>query len=243
MGVLDRFERGVERVVNGAFARAFKAQVQPVELASALRREADTTAAVVGPGRTLVPNAYTLELGPDDHERFESWADQLVGELTTSLTDHARGQRYSFPGPVSIALVRDDDLPTGVYRVRSARVRGGIAPGAPAIATAAHPVLDVDGRRYQLTERLTVIGRGSDCDVVIDDPGSSRRHAEIKVEAGRILIRDLGSTNGTIVDDQHLGGAVKVAELRDGGTVVIGRTTIGVTSRGAGAPQRADEDW
>lgn len=243
MGVLDRFERGVERVVNTAFARAFKSEVQPVELASALRREADTTAAVVGPDRTLVPNAYTIELGPGDHERLDAWVDQLTGELTTALTEHARGQRYSFPGPVSIQLVRDEELATGVFRVRSARVRGGIAPGTAATATVAHPVLDVDGKRYQLTERLTVIGRGADCDVVLDDPGASRRHAEIKVEAGRILIRDLGSTNGTTVDGERLGERVKVAELDDRSTVGIGRTTITVIARGAAAPARPDEEW
>ena len=66
MGVLDRFERRVESVVNGVFAKAFKSEVQPVELASALRREVDTTSAVVGPGRTLVPNAFTIDLGPTD---------------------------------------------------------------------------------------------------------------------------------------------------------------------------------
>jgi hypothetical protein len=241
--VLDRFERGVERVVNGAFARAFKSEVQPVELASALRREADTTAAVVGPDRTLVPNAYTIELGPSDHERLGSWADQLSGELSTALTDHARGQRYSFPGPVSIQLVRDDELATGVFRVRSARVRGGIAPGTAANATVAHPVLDVEGRRYQLTKRLTVIGRGSDCDVVLDDPGASRRHAEIKVDGGRILVRDLGSTNGTVVGGERLGERVKVAELDDGSDITIGRTTITVISRGSRASARPDEDW
>jgi len=243
VGVLDRFERGVERVVNGAFARAFKSEVQPVELASALRREADTTAAVVGQDRTLVPNAYTIELGPDDHGRLDSWADQLTAELATALTDHARSQRYSFPGPVTIQLVRDDELATGVFRVRSARVRGGIAPGTAATATVAHPVLDVDGRRYQLTQRLTVIGRGSDCDVVLDDPGASRRHAEVRVDAGRILIRDLGSTNGTIVDGERLGERVAVAELDDRSQVLIGRTTITVISRGASAAARPDDQW
>ena len=243
MGVLDRFERGVERVVNGAFARAFKSEVQPVELASALRREADTTAAVVGPDRTLVPNAYTVELGPSDHELLESWGDQLSGELTSALTDHARSQRYSFPGPVTIALSRDEDLATGVFRVRSARVRGGIAPGTTANATVSHPVLDIDGRLYQLTSNITSLGRDATCEVVLDDPGASRRHAEIKVDGERILVRDLGSTNGTLVDGQRLGDGSRVAQVGDGSTVSIGSTTITVHSRGAHARGAEDEAW
>ena len=243
MGVLDRFERGVERVVNGAFARAFKSEVQPVELASALRREADTTAAVVGPDRTLVPNAYTIELGPSDHERLDSWGEQLSGELSTALTDHARGQHYSFPGPVSIALERDEELATGVFRVRSARVRGGIAPGTTANASLSHPVLDVDGRRYQLTSKVTALGRDATCGVVLDDPGASRRHAELKVDGHRILVRDLGSTNGTVVDGRRLGPR-EVAEVADGSTVVIGQSTVTVHSRGAHAGRdEQDEQW
>ncbi|MDN5661819.1 MAG: DUF3662 domain-containing protein, partial [Brevibacterium aurantiacum] len=51
--MLDRFEKGLENVVNGAFAKAFRSQVEPVELAGALRREADNKAAVVSRGRTL----------------------------------------------------------------------------------------------------------------------------------------------------------------------------------------------
>jgi hypothetical protein len=228
VGVLDRFERGIERAVNGAFARAFKADVQPVELASALRREADTSAAVVARDRTLVPNAFTIELGPGDHERLAHWEDTLCEELADHVTDHAQSQRYAFVGPVSVRLVRDDTLDTGVFRVRSARVKGSIAPATAAVATASHPVLDVDGRRYQLTGAVTVLGRGSDADIVLDDAGVSRRHAEIRVEAGHAVVRDLGSTNGTYLDGER----ISRADLHDGATVVLGRTRIVFTSRG-----------
>lgn len=248
MGVLDRFERGVERVVNGAFARAFKSEVQPVELASALRRETDTTAAVVGPDRTLVPNAFTVELGPADHDRIASWSDQLAGELVESITEHARQQRYSFPGRVTVQFVRDDELDTGVFRVRSARVRGSIAPGARATATPDHPVLELDGRRYQLTSETTVLGRGSEADVVVDDPGVSRRHAEIRLVGGRAVLRDLGSTNGTVVDGRHLQGGGASARLSDGSTIQLGRTDVVFVSRSErsardGRDGGDEDDW
>jgi hypothetical protein len=241
--VLDRFERGVERVVNGAFAKAFKSEVQPVELASALRREVDTTAAVVGPGRTLVPNAFTIDLAPSDHERLSSWADDLAEELTTSVTEHARSQRYSFSGPVSIRFVREEELVTGVFRVRSARVRGAIAPATSAVATPAHPVLEVGGRSYQLTAERTVLGRGSECDVVIDDPGVSRRHAEVVRTGTRTTLHDLGSTNGTVVDGRRLDAATsRTALLEDGSTVVLGSTRITFVS-GAGRDGDAEQEW
>jgi hypothetical protein len=228
VGMLDRFERGIERAVNGAFARVFKSEVQPIELASALRREADTTAAVVARDRTLAPNAFVIELGAADHERIQHWDDTLAEELADSVTEHARQQRYAFVGPVSVRFERDEALDTGVFRVRSARIKGTVAPATGATATPNHPVLDVDGRRYQLTGAVTVLGRGSEADVVVDDPGVSRRHAEIRLDGGQAVIRDLGSTNGTFVDGERAG----TARVGEGSTITIGRTRITLSFTG-----------
>ncbi len=231
MGVLDKFERGVERAVQGVFAKAFKSEVQPVELASALRREADTSAAVVGRDRTLVPNAYLIALGNSDYERLESWEDALADELVDAVTAHARQQRYAFIGPVTVGFEVDDELDTGVFRVRGARVKGTVAPATAATATPSRPVLDVDGRRYQLTGAVTVLGRGSEADIVVDDPGVSRRHVEIRLDGGSAQLRDLGSTNGTFVD----GDRASSARLVDGSMITIGRTRIRFASRSENA--------
>jgi len=123
VGVLNRFEKGIERAVNGVFARAFRSEVQPVELASALKREADDNASVVGRNRTIAPNEYVIELGPTDHRRLAQWQDALGDELATVLNDHALQQRYAFVGPVSVRFERVDELDTGVFRVRSRTAR------------------------------------------------------------------------------------------------------------------------
>lgn len=223
MGVLDRFERRVERAVSGAFAKAFRSEVKPVELASALRNESDTCAAVVGRGRTLVPNAYRITLGRADHDRFVTWEDSLLAELTDSIAQHARQQRYAFVGPVSVEFAVDDSLDTGVFRVSSARVKGSVAPASTAaVATVSHPVLDIDGRRYQINTARTVLGRGTDCDIVLDDPGISRHHAEVVLDGAAASLRDLGSTNGSFVDGQR----VTTARLRHGSLITMGRTRI-----------------
>ena len=94
-----------------------------------------------------------------------------------------------------------------MFRVRGARVKGTVAPATAATATPPRPVLDVDGRRYQLTGAVTVLGRGSEADIVVDDPGVSRRHAEIRLDGGGAALRDLGSTNGTFVDGERASAA------------------------------------
>lgn len=120
MGLFDRVERRLESVVNGAFARAFKAEVQPVEIASAMRRAMDDRAAVVGEGRTLVPNVFTVELAASDFERLTSYEQLLADELMASVEEHAESQRYVPGGPIVVRFSTDDALETGVFRVRAA---------------------------------------------------------------------------------------------------------------------------
>ena len=123
MGILDRFEKGLENVVNGAFAKAFRSQVEPVELAGSLRREADNKAAVVSRGRTLTANHYSIELSPTDFDRLSGLENELRSDLRQVIGDHAVEQAYSFVGPVSVEFVEAEDLDTGMYRVVSSTQR------------------------------------------------------------------------------------------------------------------------
>ncbi len=223
MGILDKFEKGVERAVNSAFAKVSKGEVKPVEIASALRREVDDRAAVVGRDRTVVPNEFTVELSTADLERVDAWgAETLADELAANVTDHATRQRYAFVGPVTVSFLEDAELETGRFQVRSATVRGAVAPATSVSASPRHPMVDIDGQRYLLTGPVTVIGRGSDADIIVDDPGVSRRHLEIRVTADGVIASDLGSTNGLYVE----GHQVPAATLVDGNTLTIGRTQI-----------------
>lgn len=267
MGILDRVERRLERAVKAPFARVFKAEVQPVEIASNVRAAMDARAAVIGPGRTMVPNVFTVELAPSDYERLASFDTVLTRELEAAAEDHAVAQRYTPSGPLQVRLVRDDELETGLFRVRpttgSARqprqappqARSGSGPArqprqAPPPAEEHHPTrqlsvaqppaaerpaprphrpwLDVDGRRHELRSAVTVLGRDEAADVVVDDPGVSRRHAEVRLGHDgphlQLLVRDLDSTNGTYLNGEEVG----TEELRDGDRLTLGRTTVTV---------------
>jgi len=223
MGVLDRFEKGVENAVQTAFAKTFKSGVKPVELAAALKREADTRAAVVDRNRTVTPNEYSVSLAPTDLQTVAEWGEEaLEHELEDALQEHAVRQRYSFVGSVNVEFKEDESLATGRYAVVSRTTRGPVAPVTSRNPKSRHPLLDIDGQRYHLTGELTVIGRGTEADIVVDDSGVSRQHIRFEVTPHGTILTDLGSTNGTFVEDQR----INEATLLDGNAVTIGRTTI-----------------
>lgn len=119
MGVLKKFEQRLEGLVNGTFAKVFKSEVQPVEIAGALQRECDNNASIWNRDRTVVPNDFIVELSPHDHERLSPYSGQLGAELAGMVREYAEAQRYSFMGPLQVNLEKADDLDTGLYRVRS----------------------------------------------------------------------------------------------------------------------------
>ncbi|MFD9790912.1 FhaA domain-containing protein [Streptomyces sp. NPDC059070] len=289
MGVLKRFEQRLEGLVNGTFAKVFKSEVQPVEIAGALQRECDNNATIWNRERTVVPNDFIVELSAPDFERLSPYSGQLGDELSGLVRDYAKQQRYTFMGPIKVHLEKADDLDTGLYRVRSRTLasstdqqdlhsqqeqyggrpqgsarpapaappqspqgRGGYghppaaAPPMPAAPppggngagaragaerrpTAPGPMpgapvrrwIEINGTRHQISRPTLVLGRSTDADVRIDDPGVSRRHCEIRTGTPS-TIQDLGSTNGIVVDGQH----TTRATLRDGSRIVVGSTTI-----------------
>ncbi len=223
VGVLDKFEKGVERVVSGAFAKAFRSEVKPVEIASAIRRVMDERAAAVTRERTVVPNDFTVSLSEADLAQVQTWGeDALAEEMVTTATEHATRQRYTFVGPVTVVFELEPELSQGRFTVRSETIRGAVAPATVSTPSLRHPIIDIDGQRYLLTGSVTVIGRGSESDVIVDDPGVSRQHLEIRLTPDGVIATDLGSTNGTYVE----GHSITAATLVDGNTLTIGRTRI-----------------
>lgn len=213
MGILDNFERGLERAVNGAFAKTFRSGLQPVELTSALRKELDTKAAVVSRDRVLAPNRFVLRMSQADYARMRSMGAALTDELIDFVQKHARSQHYQFAGGISIELEEDAELSVGMLQVESENVKGDVAWT---------PVLDIDGRHYPLTHSRTVVGRGADADITVDDTGISRRHIMVTWDGQRAQVEDLGSTNGSKLDGQPL----KKAILEPESVITIGRTRI-----------------
>lgn len=245
MGLLDSLEQRLNQIVNGSFSKAFKSEVQPVELGAALQQEIDTRATQLN-GQLIVPNIFVIELSPADHERLAPYFDTLSTELGLLVNNYVTEQRYQIVDRVDVSFGLDQSFETGVFRVKStsgtpssptpapAQAQQPIVPGAPVVgvpiaqmtATVTPMLTDISGNEYRLTKSVTNIGRGSDADIQVADNGASRLHCAI-VLGSQVIVRDLGSTNGTSVD----GHRISEAELRDGSIIKIGNTTLTYKSR------------
>ncbi|PKW26912.1 FhaA domain-containing protein [Phycicoccus duodecadis] len=274
MGLLDRLEAGIERAVQGTFAKHLRAAVHPVEIASNIRRAMDDRA-VTSSGRAIVPNVFIVELSPGDFDRISPDMKNVEMDLVAAAEEHCEGQHYQPAGPIDIVFEEHDDLETGVFRLRPSKASrpratgmtgqeravrptpspgpaaAAAAPGAAAAAADAdgptrphdarnaaappprrrvnpadRPWLDVDGERYPLMGAMTILGRDDSADIILDDPGISRRHSELRVTTDGphfvTTVRDLGSTNGTFVNGER----ITTTHIDDGDRITVGRTSI-----------------
>jgi len=250
MSVLRNIESKLESLFEGVFGRAFRTNVQPVELARKLIKEMDDHKNV-SVSRVYVPNEYTIYLSPQDHEQFSSYEAQLRDELAEYLAEHARRESYVLLTPPQVQLEVDEDLDLGVFGIATRMVQKGKAAGEPEgqaepnatmiykpsaappqPTEAASPVdlgiqrqiavLTWDGDRHEISDRRVVLGRSKDADLQVTDPNVSRRHAELRQEGATYWLVDLDSTNGVEVK----GKRVKRLKLEDGTRFTIGSTEI-----------------
>jgi hypothetical protein len=249
MSVLRSIESKLESLFEGVFGRAFRTNVQPVELARKLVKEMDDHRNV-SVSRVYVPNEYSVYLAPGDREQFSTYEQQLCDELSDYLSEHARREKYVLLSPPKVVLETDEDLDVGVFGIATRMVQTSkkveapdipeVAPGATMVykptvqqpTEAASPVelgikreiatLSWAGTKREVTARRVVIGRSKDADIQVADPNVSRRHAEVRQEGATYWLIDLDSTNGV----ESKGKRVKRLKLEDGTTFTVGSTDI-----------------
>jgi hypothetical protein len=248
--VLRNIEQKIESLFEGAFGRAFRRNVQPVELARKLAKEMDDYK-MVSVSQVYAPNEYIVYLAPADRDQFESYEPALVKELEQYLKEHSRREGYVLLSNPDVSFETDDDLEVGLFGIANRMIQREAIdqdpepapePGATRIYKAAPvqteaasaeelglepepeppPALHVGGRSHDLTKPTVVIGRSKESDIRVSDPNVSRRHAEIRQEGSDFFIVDLGSTNGISVN----GRALKRAKLDDEDRITLGSTEL-----------------
>jgi len=246
MSVLRNLEAKLGGLVEGAFSRAFKSRVEPVELARKLAKEMEESKRV-SVSRTYVPNHYRVFLSPQDREQFESYEPALRKELSDYLLEHARAEGLALTSRPAVEFKTDERLSLGEFGIQAQQLTNedeepasqSAAPsegdfghtmvyspdrGArrldPEPVAPSRAVLAGQGRRTVLSGGAMTLGRSRDCDIIVDDANISRRHAELRARGGSWRIVDLGSTNGIKVNRRRVGQA----ELSHGDRITIGVT-------------------
>ena len=209
------FERRLEGLVEGVFARVFKSGLRPIELGRRLVREMDINRSIGVRGRPLAPNHFDVRVSQADYDRFAEIGDSLQRELCDAAREHGRDEGYSFMGPISVDLLVDPKKRTGDFSI-DARMREGIG------GVGAGSLLLPNGDRYMLGAEPVSFGRMPECDITLNDTNVSRRHAEIRATGDTFTLVDLGSTNGTKVN----GVRVAQRELQDGDELTFGTITL-----------------
>ena len=220
-------ERSFENIFDGIFSRAFKSGVKPLQLGRKLLQVVDAERDVDAQGRRVVPNSYLVQLSPVDREGFADLEPALVQELTAALREYIAQEGYHVDGKARVALRTNPDLRKGKFEIAARNIAQDGAGSAPinsgevpvveeAAPLVSPPVLGLvpgvgveappavltlpNGQRIELHEGHYVLGRHLDNDIVMNDTNVSRKHAEFVCAAGEVVVRDLGSTNGTKVN-------------------------------------------
>ena len=233
-------ERFLERVFERPGARLFDARVEPISLVHRLERAIDEGRRP-GPEGPVAPTRFRIGLHARDLEVLAQLPN-LPADLATSALDHARHRGYRIPERPTVELVANPEAGRGTVSVASGFADAALARKAPVAQrldrTMAHPsagpalplavlrAIDPSGRWYVLpveSHPLT-IGRARDNEMPLDDPMASRHHARITPRSGRLLLADLGSTNGTAVN----GRAIREAVLGVGDLLEIGGSRVEV---------------
>jgi hypothetical protein len=253
MSVLRAIESKLESLFEGIFGRAFRTNVQPVELARKLVKEMDDHRSV-SVSRVYVPNEYTVYLSPGDREQFAGFEDSLRDELQDYLAEHARRERYVLLTPPRVKFESDADLGIGVFGIATRLVRGAkavpegtppeqAAPGATMVYKTVPPAPpDEDGAAAagepppgRLAAVLAIAGRryelGGERTLIGRSKDCDVQVSDPNVSRRHAEIRRDGDVY-VLVDLDSTNGVevdgkrVKRVELRDGLRFTIGSTEV-----------------
>jgi hypothetical protein len=250
MRMLRNLEAKLGGLVEGAFGKAFRTSVQPVELAHKLAKEMEDNQ-MASVSRVYVPNHYRVFLSPQDREQFASYEPALRKELSDYLLEHARQESFALSTRPQVEFHTDDRLDLGEFGIQAQLLAppeeeqpaGAADVPAPSAGDFGHtmvyspsrearPLEAPQGRRQALlvgqdrrnvlSGSRVVLGRSREADIVLQDPNVSRRHAELRRDEGGWQVVDLGSTNGIKVN----GRRVDQQPLSPGDQITIGVTDL-----------------
>ena len=213
--MLGRFERVMERLVEGSVAGIFRLRVQPAEIGRRLER-AMLDGRVASVGVMLAPNWYEALLHPDDAAVFADWEGALCREMETWLAEVAFARGLTTVGAIRVRLVPDPGVRRRTVRAtaRFERQTGDLIDRRQGTQPMRLVPMDIGFSTLHLSGAAPrTVGRDRDNDLVLEHPEISRRHARIELDRQRWRLTDLNSTNGTWINGERIeSAAVKLGD-------------------------------
>jgi pSer/pThr/pTyr-binding forkhead associated (FHA) protein len=249
MGLLDRFEQSMERLMEGTVGTIFRQSIQPAEIGKKLER-AMLSQQRASMGSKIVPNAYVVRLNPKDYAQVADYSAGLSRQMESWLAQFATQRRFTVLDRITVAIEEDERVgrrnPAVDATITDRSHRPSQAaprrPTQPVDATAAFSVPTrqpkhddlrlraesgaFSGQVFTIPEGSSTIGRAPDNTVVLNAPDVSRRHARLERAGSHLRVYDLNSTNGTRVN----GEAVHISDLEPGDEIRIGAQSLTVMS-------------
>lgn len=213
--------------------RARRGGIRPISIGRALLHQLDTQFDDLGRSGVLAPK-YVITLHPDDAAELNAFKTALLDELHQAVTHHASIEGYTLSGDVEIKLDTAASVKRGTCTVASISLSA--SESTPLVAsptaniestmttgTTEAAIVLGNGERIPLSGDLAIVGRQSDCQIVIDDYNVSRTHAEIRRTTDGWVVIDRGSTNGSKVNGEKI---VAGRLLVNGDTITFGSTLV-----------------
>jgi Protein of unknown function (DUF3662)/Inner membrane component of T3SS, cytoplasmic domain len=248
MRPLASLERFFERLFEGQSARLFHTKLQPIQLQRRVERAMESGRVRDG-DRTSVPHRFAVHLNEADLAALREAHPTLAADLADAALEFARSHHYRLADRPTVALVADVAIEAGDVVVAAAAESEHANDAAVAAPTGNRPageqtavfvVPTVDAPRARLREvrpdgssrtfsvdgRPLTIGRAPDNGLVLFDGRVSRHHARLYGRRGALLLADLGSTNGSWVNDRR----VEEMALGEGDQIRVGDTILVVES-------------
>lgn len=228
MSLLDQFEVQFNELSNGEIVNGELSELQPVELAGIVNQE------IIRIQNEIVPlenvESISLSLSSHDFKRLSRFETLLKDGLEDLVRKSGELKRIDAIANTRIDILRDSSLEQGVARstpvIRSSSQMETISEKfVEQLTQSKIYVLDINGLKKDLQPGTYTLGRGTEVDIQIHDPGISRKHLSIQVDE-KVVVTDLNSTNGTYL------GQDRVMELvvEDSITFRVGVTEIRIVS-------------
>jgi hypothetical protein len=228
LSLLDQFEVQFNELSNGEIVDGELSELQPVELAGIVNQEISRIQNELSPSEKV--EKISISLSSHDHKRLSKFETLLKDGLEDLVRKSGELKRIESIAETKIEIIKDSSLEQGV--AKSVPLISFESPleifteeYTEIITQTKTYILDINGLKKDLAPGTHTLGRGTEVDIQIHDPGISRKHLSITVDE-KVIVTDLNSTNGTFL------GTERVQELivEDTITFRVGVTEIKIVS-------------